>query len=202
MTKYWDERYSSDVFVFGVAPHDFLAAQSARFRPGMRALAVADGEGRNAVWLARQGLDVICIDASEFGLAKAHRLAAAQNVALRTMHLDIREYAWPAAQFDVITSIFVHFDVHDREYIHSCMQRSLKPGGLLVLVAFTPEQLALDTGGPHQIELLYTADEMRSHFAGMIIHHLDAIVCELHEGEAHTGLAAVLRLLAEKPRSA
>jgi 2-polyprenyl-3-methyl-5-hydroxy-6-metoxy-1,4-benzoquinol methylase len=145
----WDERYAGGDFQFGDAPNEYLVAQSRRFRPGMAALAVGDGEGRNGVWLARQGLEVTWLDWSGVGMAKAREMAATQGVALKTVVADASAWDWPEARFDVIAWIYVHLPPHDRARATAGCRRALKPGGLLVLECFSPAQQGRRSGGPN-----------------------------------------------------
>lgn len=198
MNVFWDERFSSEGFAFGKEPNEFLAAQSWAFRAGMEALAVADGEGRNGVWLAQQGLNVLSVDFSAVGLEKAKQLARERGVDINTLDIDLLQWDWPRGVFDLVASIFIHFAPGDRERMHLAMLTALKPDGILILVAFTPHQLLFGTGGPPQLELLYTPEMLRRDFAEMDIVELSESVVELNEGIHHRGLASVVCLLASK----
>jgi len=201
--SFWDERYDQPDYVFGEAPNAFLAAQQPRLAGYRTALAVADGEGRNGVWLAEQGLDVLAIDASAIGLEKARKLAGKRGVSLTTRHLDIAAYDWPAGQFDVIAAIFIQFAPPEmRAALFAGMVRALAPGGLLILQGYRPEQLAYGTGGPSQLENLYTEDLLRSQFASLDIVHLRAHDSVLAEGSAHAGPSALIDMVARKPGQA
>src|SRR5690606_9264091 len=164
----WDARYGTDDYVFGTEPNAFLASQAHRLMPGMSVLAVADGEGRNGVWLAAQGMNVLSVDASETGLEKARKLAAARGVRIATERVDLGEWNWGAERFDAVVAIFVQFaDPALREAMFAGMQRTLKPGGLLLLQGYRPEQLEYGAGGPSDVDKLYTGDLLRDAFAGM-----------------------------------
>lgn len=198
--SFWDERYDRPDYVFGEAPNAFLAANAHRLKGYQTALGVADGEGRNGVFLAEQGLDVLAIDASPVGLVKADQLARKRGVRLTTHCLDIGSYDWPAAQFDVVVAIFVQFAPPAlRDAMFAGMVRTLKPGGLLLLEGYRPEQLAHGTGGPPQAENLYTEALLRAQFAELEIITLESYDTELTEGAAHAGLSAVIDLVARKP---
>ncbi|KRA46503.1 class I SAM-dependent methyltransferase [Pseudoxanthomonas sp. Root630] len=197
--KGWNARYDRPEHVFGTEPNAFLAAQAPRLVPGMKALAVADGEGRNGVWLAGQGLNVLSVDASEVGLAKAQRLAAGCGVHITTELADLAAWEWGHARFDVVVAIFIQFAGPAlRKEMFAGMQRALKPGGLLILQGYRPEQLTYGTGGPKQIENLYDAELLRDAFAGMCILHLSAHDDVLCEGEGHQGMSALIDLVAQK----
>ncbi|HBP0978988.1 class I SAM-dependent methyltransferase [Comamonas sp. Y6] len=196
---HWDQRYAVDDYVFGTEPNAFLAAQGHRLAAGMRALAVADGEGRNGVWLARQGLDVLSMDASAVGLEKARKLASANDVGLKTVLADLGDFDWEPASFDVVVAIFVQFAAPAlRAAMFTGMQQALRPGGLLLLQGYRPEQLAYRTGGPSAIENLYTTELLRSAFAEMTIEHLREHDSEISEGHGHRGMSALIDLVARK----
>ncbi len=197
--EFWEERYSAPDYIFGTAPNAFLASQAHRLKPGLTALAVADGEGRNGVWLAEQGLDVTSIDFSPRALAKARALADQRRVALRAEEADVGNWTWPEAAFDVVVAIFIQFaDPPTRERIFSGIKRTLKPGGLLLLEGYRPEQLRYGTGGPPQIEHLYTRALLEQAFADMQILELREHDSEIHEGARHHGMSALIDLVAVK----
>lgn len=196
----WETRYAADGYVFGTAPNAFLAAQATRLKPGMKALCVADGEGRNGVWLAGLGLDVLSFDLSSTGLAKARRLAAERGVALATSEADIAAWHWEDARFDVVVAIFVQFAGPDlRRAMFEGMQRTLKPGGLLILQGYRPEQCAYGTGGPSEPENLYTEALLRDAFGGMDWLHFSSHDDHVDEGHGHVGMSALIDLVARKP---
>lgn len=196
----WNARYAQDAFLFGVEPNAFLKRQAGLLRPGLKALAIADGEGRNGVWLARQGLDVLSIDVSENAQAKAAALAQSHGVSLELLLLDVIAWDWPVEAFDVVAAIFIQFaGPIERARIFSGIRRSLKPGGLLLLEGYRPEQLDHGTGGPSAVENLYTAPMLHDAFAGFEILELAEYDAELQEGSAHSGLSALIDLVARKP---
>jgi len=198
MSEFWEQRYAGEDYAYGTEPNAFLVANNKYFAPGMKALAVADGEGRNGVWLACQGLDVLSVDASANGLQKAQRLAAHRGARLRTEQVDLLAWKWPENEFDLVAAIFIHFLPEHRARMHANMLRALKPGGLLILEAFTLEQLRYKTGGPPVEEMLYTADMLRQDFAHAAILQLEETLTDLDEGPYHRGLAAVVRLVIRK----
>jgi len=198
-TEFWNNRYAETGFAYGTEPNAFLVSQKNHLRPGMTALAVADGEGRNGVWLAQQGLEVLSVDASEVGLSKARELAADRGVRLRTERADLTAWQWPEQTFDVVVAIYIHFPPEVRVRMHRAMFGALKPGGVLILEAFTPEQLKYKSGGPPVAEMLYTADMLRIDFAGGEILSIEEVVANLAEGKYHRGPAAVVRLVLRRP---
>jgi SAM-dependent methyltransferase len=196
----WNERYSAEGYLFGTAPNAFLASQKSLLRAGESALAIADGEGRNGVWLAEQGLDVLALDFSPVALEKSRRLAASRGVRLRTQQADLRDYAWEPERFDVVAAIFIQFAPPPlREAIFAGIRRTLKPGGLLLMQGYRPEQLAYGTGGPPHAENMYTAAMLREAFAGFAILHLVEHDSPISEGSGHDGMSALVDLVARKP---
>ena len=195
----WDARYRTDDYVFGTEPNAFLASQAHRLMPGMSVLAVADGEGRNGVWLAAQGMNVLSVYASETGLEKARKLASARGVRIATERVDLGEWDWGAERFDAVVAIFVQFaDPALREAMFDGMQRALKPGGLLLLQGYRPEQLEYGTGGPPDADKLYTASLLRDAFACMQLLHLKEHDSVLAEGTGHAGMSALVDLVVRK----
>src|SRR4051794_5931764 len=140
-SAFWDERYRDEAYVYGEAPNEYLAAQFGRLRTGMRALVPGDGEGRNGVWLAEQGLDVVTVDLSEAGVNKARQLAAKRGVRITAIQADLTAWAWPVAELDVVAAIFLHLPPDIRCPIHRAMLAALRPGGLLIIEAYRPEQI-------------------------------------------------------------
>lgn len=198
--SFWDDRYSRDEYVFGEAPNAFLAAQAHLLPPSGSALAIADGEGRNGVWLAEQGLDVLSVDASPVGLDKARKLAAKRGVSLDAQLLDIAEYDWPAERFDVVAGIFFQFAGPDlRDAIFAGMVQTLKPGGLLIIEGYGARQLEYKTGGPGILENLYNGALLAEKFAALEILHVSDEDRELAEGLTHIGVSHVVDLVARKP---
>lgn len=196
----WNGRFAAPEYIFGTGPNRFLASQQHRLRRGQRALCVADGEGRNSVWLAEQGLQVSAFDFSPVGVAKARRLAAERAVEAHYEVATVYDWAWPPAAFDVAVAIFVQFaDPAMRSFMFERMARALKPGGLLLVEGYTPKQLEYRTGGPSKLENLYTAALLREAFKDLEILELREYEAELGEGAAHAGMSAVIDLVARKP---
>jgi cyclopropane fatty-acyl-phospholipid synthase-like methyltransferase len=195
----WETRFAATDYVFGTAPNVFLKSQAHLLKPGQKALAVADGEGRNGVWLAEMGLDVLALDFSANALKKARALAAARRVELRLQQADLATWSWPTAEFDVVVAIFIQFaDPAFRKTIFDGIKQALKPGGLLLMQGYRPEQLNYRTGGPPQIENLYTRalleDAFRD-FASIDITEHDSMV---DEGGGHAGMSALIDLVGRK----
>ncbi|ACL73834.1 tellurite resistance protein TehB, putative [Thioalkalivibrio sulfidiphilus HL-EbGr7] len=199
MKEFWDERYRESGFAYGEAPNAFLVSHERLYQPGQRALAVADGEGRNGVWLAGRGLQVLSVDRSQVGLDKAELLAASRGVAVETRCVDLAEWDWPEAAFDHVVAVFAHFPPDIRQQIHRAMLRALKPGGVLLLEAFSPEQLDYESGGPRDPAMLYSAVMLREDFVDGDIEEIAETLTTLDEGPYHQGPAAVTRALVRRP---
>ncbi len=200
-SPFWDERYATDDYIFGTAPNVFLASQAGLIRPGMHALAIADGEGRNGVWLAELGAQVHAVDVSPVALAKAHKLAAERSVSLNFEQLDVLEWDWPENAYDLVVAIFIQFAPQpERECIIAGIRRALKPGGLLILQGYTPKQVELATGGPGNAANMYTAGLLREWFGDWKISHLHEHESFISEGSHHHGMSALIDLVAQKPR--
>lgn len=195
----WNERYAGGGFQFGEAPNLFLLSQAHRLRPGLRALAVGDGEGRNGVWLAERGLAATAVDWSDVGLAKARALAERRGVALGTVTADLARWDWPEARFDVIAWIFVHLPPEDRAVACEGALRALAPGGLLLMECFTPAQQGRRSGGPRDPALLWSRALVERHFAGLEVLELLEGTVALDEGPRHQGPAEVVRAVLRRP---
>lgn len=196
---FWDERYATPDYVFGTEPNVWLAENEALLGPGMRALVPGDGEGRNGVWLAERGLAVTSIDASPLGVEKARQLAAAHGVTLDLVCADLRDWPVPGPVFDLVVSAFVHIGAAERAAVHAKYAEALAPGGILILEGFTPDHLGYGKGGPKVEAMMFTAERLRSDFAGLVIEHLESLKTDLPASERHGGPAAVIRLRARKP---
>lgn len=195
----WDQRFEHDGYLFGTEPNVYLREQHARLPASGHALCVADGEGRNSVWLARQGLQVQAFDISAVGVAKARKLARQAGVQVDYQVADCDRWAWPRDRFDVVAAIFVQFadpDMRTRLFAH--MVASLKPGGLLIVQGYTPKQIDYKTGGPGILANLYTEELLRSEFAALDLLDLRMYEADLAEGEQHLGRSALVGMCARK----
>ncbi|MGF1526116.1 MAG: SAM-dependent methyltransferase [Candidatus Competibacterales bacterium] len=195
---FWNERYGVEEFAYGTAPNAFLAAQLERLYPTMWALVPGDGEGRNGVWLAQQGLTVTTVDLSTAGVAKAEALAAARGVSLRAEVADLTTWSWPMGCFDLVVSVYLHFPPHQRPDIHGRMVEALAPGGLLILEGFRPEHLDYrrrfgTVGGPPRGELCFNRELLQGDFASLTPLLLEDADVDLDEGPYHRGRSAVVR---------
>jgi len=203
--QHWSGRYAAagEDYLFGTAPNKFLARQAARLKPGMSALSVADGEGRNSVWLAEEGIVVTALELSPVAVHKAKRLADSRHVEVDFVQANVLEWAWPEAAYDVIAAIFIQFaGPAERTILFGLMTRALKPGGLLLLHGYTPKQLEYRTGGPSALENLYTATLLSEAFADLEILELREHEDQLEEGSGgqrgHWGHSALIDLVARK----
>jgi SAM-dependent methyltransferase len=195
----WNKRFAADGYLFGTEPNAWLREHAGIWLPGQRVLCVADGEGRNSVWLARRGLLVEAFDIAEVGVAKARRLAAEQGVSVDFQVADCDSFAWPEMHYDGVAAIFVQFaDPALRERLFAHMQRCLKPGGTLLLQGYTPKQLEYRTGGPPLLSHLYTAEMLRDAFATMDILELRDYEANVVEGSGHNGRSALIGLVARR----
>jgi SAM-dependent methyltransferase len=195
----WEDRFSSPDYIFGREPNYFLAACRALLPRNGKALAVADGEGRNGVWLAEQGLEVTSIDFSPAALAKAVALAKERGVDVTFIRADVHDWEYPEAAFDVVVEIFTQFSTPaERMRKWAGMRRALKPGGLLIVQGYTPKQLDYGTGGPKEVENLYTRDLLLATFGDFRDVQIIEEERDMHEGAAHGGMSAVIGLTARK----
>lgn len=195
----WDQRYDTSDYVYGTRPSRFFEHNESYLKAGDHALAVADGEGRNSVYLAQKGLRVTAMDSSAVGLGKARRLAAERGVDVDFQHADLRNWDWDATQYDLVAAAFIQFaDPAFRAEIFNGMERALKPGGLLMLHGYTPKQIEYGTGGPGSPELLYTRDMLADRFADWDILRLEDYEAELQEGAGHSGRSALIDLIARR----
>ncbi len=192
----WETRYGVPEYAFGKEPNYFLASCRGLLPPVGRALAVADGEGRNGVWLAKQGLDVLSIDFSPSAQRKARALAAERGVEVAFERVDVHTWHYPEAAFDVVVEIFTQFSSPpDRALKWAGMRRGLKPGGLLIIQGYTPKQLQYGTGGPKQIENLYTRALLEESFGDFHDMKIVEEEREIYEGTSHGGMSAVINFI-------
>jgi SAM-dependent methyltransferase len=196
----WEARFAAPEYAFGKEPNEFLKSCKKLLLPSGRALAVADGEGRNGVWLAEQGLDVLAIDFSPSAQKKARALASARHVDVTFVQADVHGWDYPQSAFDVVVEIFAQFSSPtERTLKWAGMRRTLKSGGLLVIQGYTPKQLEYGTGGPKQVENLYTRAMLESEFGDFRNLAIVEEDRELREGASHAGISALIGLTARKP---
>jgi SAM-dependent methyltransferase len=195
----WEGRYSVPEYIFGKEPNYFLASCKPLLPKLGKALAVADGEGRNGIWLAEQGLDVVSLDFSEAAQKKAATLAKEKGVVITLVSGDVHTWDYPEAAFDVVAEIFTQFSSpSDRGKKWAGMRKALKAGGLMVIQGYTPKQLQYGTGGPKEIDNLYTRPMLEEAFRDF--HDVTIIKeeIEIHEGTSHGGMSAVINFIGRK----
>jgi SAM-dependent methyltransferase len=198
---FWSDRYraAGSDYLFGTAPNRFLATRAGLLVPGMRALSIADGEGRNAVWLASQGLAVTATELSPVALDKARSLAGACGVTVDFLLADALRWDYPEDGYDVVVAVFIQFAAPaERRTLFENMKKAVKPGGRIVLQGYTPKQLEYRTGGPSAVENLYTATLLHDAFGDFDIEFLSEYEDVLEEGCAHRGQSALIGMVARK----
>ena len=195
----WDERYSQAGYAYGSQPNDWLREQSGRLKAGAELLCLAEGEGRNAVFLAAQGLRVTAVDQSAVGLAKARALATERGVAIETVTADLGDYDLGQARWDAIVSIWCHLPSALRGSLYGRVARALKPGGLFVLETYGPGQIALGTGGPKEPDLLGSQARLQAELPGLDWLSAATLRRQVEEGGFHRGLSEVVQLLGRRP---
>lgn len=196
-SKFWDERFGGDAYTYGQEPNAFLRAEAHRIPLG-RVLCLAEGEGRNAVFLAGLGHDVTAVDFSIEGLRKAERLARERNVKITTVHADLSTYEPEDAGFTGIVAIFAHLPPAVRKHVHAWVSRSLRPGGVFILEAYRPEQLAFNTGGPRDAALLMTLAGLKDELAPLTLEIGREVERDIQEGAFHAGPSATVQVVATR----
>jgi 2-polyprenyl-3-methyl-5-hydroxy-6-metoxy-1,4-benzoquinol methylase len=198
--QFWDKRFSQAEYVFGKEPNAYLKKQVEKFiQPGAYALCVADGEGRNSVWLAKQGLSVEAFDISPVAIEKANQLASHGQVSVAFTVASTHSWVWKPNHYDLIAAIFIQFATPNmRVDLFAQMRDSLKPGGYLILQGYTPKQLDYKTGGPPSIDHLYTTELIQDLLRGMEICDWQEYEAVIHEGEGHHGMSALMGVVARK----
>lgn len=195
----WEDRYRVPAYVFGTEPNYFLVSCKALLPRSGKALAVADGEGRNGIWLAEQGLEVLSLDFSPSAQEKARALAKQRGVTLTIAQADVHSWDYPEAAFDVVVEIFTQFSTPaERAKKWAGMRKALKRGGLLIIQGYTPKQLQYGTGGPKQVENLYTRAMLEEAFRDFRDMKIVEEEIEIYEGTSHGGMSAVINLTARK----
>lgn len=198
MKEHWDERYSAETYIYGTHPNAWFAAKLDELKPG-KLLLPAEGEGRNAVYAAMKGWKVTAFDQSVEGKKKAIKLAVEKGVDIKYNIHDLNEFEGIYEQFDAIALIFVHMPDKMRQTVHQNLLKSLKPGGHLILEAFTTSQLKNKTGGPRSEHLLYECEQIKQDFLSLELIERSELTVQLDEGPLHQGEANIIRLFARKP---
>ncbi len=190
----WDERYSQPGYVYGTEPNEFLVAASGRIPPGP-VLSLGEGEGRNAAYLAGLGHRLVAVDQSVVGLAKARRLASERGLEIETLAADLEGFPIEPGAWAGIVSIFCHLPRSVRVPLHAAAVSGLRPGGVLVLEAYTPHQIGRGTGGPRDPDMLVSLADLRVELAGLELVHARELERDVREGLYHTGIASVVQVV-------
>jgi hypothetical protein len=192
----WDERYAGDEFAYGTEPNDFLMEHSGMLSGPV--LSLAEGEGRNAVFLASLGLQVLGVDGSAVGLAKAQKLAALKGVSIQTATVDLTTYTPPADSFGAVVSISAHLPSQVRKRLHRLVAQSIKPGGVIILEGYSQAQINRNTGGPKDTDMLLNYSDIENEFPNFEVLLSREVEREVIEGSFHTGLASVVQFIGKR----
>ena len=198
---FWDAKFADKDYLYGTRPNAWVVDQAYRLNPASRVLCVADGEGRNGVWLAGQGHRVTSVDFSPRAIQKATALALQRGVALKTVCADLLTWDWPAEGFDAVVLAFFHLPASGRQRVLAGIGRTLRPGGVLIGEGFSIHQIGRPSGGPRDLALLYDPDVLADELAaaGLTATHMSVEDVDLAEGTGHNGAASVTRILAHRP---
>jgi len=194
--RFWNKRYAGDDYLYGTEPNSFLVAQYKVLREPV--LSLSEGEGRNAVFLASRGLEVVCVDISAVALEKAKRLAKSRGVEITTIVCDLEDFEPEERRYGSVVSISAHLPSRVRHRLYPLIEQSLRPGGTIVLEAYSENQLSRNTGGPKDLDMLMTVDKLRREFPNCEPLLLRDVEREVSEGEGHTGMASVVQFIARR----
>lgn len=198
MKSVWDQRYSEEGLAYGEGPNEFLAEHFQLIRPAGKVLCIAEGEGRNALFLARKGFEVTAMDFSEVGMKKAKMFAHQERLQLETIVADLEQFEMGTNKWDAVIAIFAHLPPTLRKLVHSRVEQSLKKDGIFLLEAYRPEQLQFGTGGPPKIEMMMTLKSLREELPHLRTEWSKELVREIHEGKYHNGQSAVVQFIGKK----
>ena len=195
---FWNQRYDSENYVYGVNPNEFLIENIKQIRPCGRVLCLSEGEGRNAVFLAKKGFDVTCIDISEIAKEKALKLASLNSVKINYLNLDLNNFEFKSNSWDAIISIFAHTKQNLRQKILKCIKESLVAEGLFILEGYNLDQLNYNSGGPKDIQMFFDKTELENYFFDFKILITKNIIRMISEGDGHNGNSSVVQFIARK----
>jgi 2-polyprenyl-3-methyl-5-hydroxy-6-metoxy-1,4-benzoquinol methylase len=198
MKSKWNERYGQSTYFYGTEPNSFLAENSSKFKKSAKVLCLAEGEGRNAVYLAKQGCVVTGVDSSQVGLDKLQQLAKQNGVEVNTVCCDLNDYVFESGHWDAVVSIWCHLPSELRSRVHKQVVESLKPQGLFLLEAYTPDQIKFKTGGPQDPDLMPTLKQLEVELNGLKPILKQEITRTISEGTGHQGLSAVVQYIGMK----
>lgn len=193
----WDERYSAEEYAYGTKPNKFLE-ENFNHIPKGKVLSLAEGEGRNAVFLAKQGYSVTAVDASIVGLNKARKLAEENGIIVEFIHADLADYDLGENKWDGIVSIFCPLPSSLRKQLYKKVEAGLKLNGVFLLEAYTPAQLKYGTGGGNSADVMQSKESLRLELTGLKFRHLVELERDVIEGIYHTGIGAVVQAIASK----
>jgi SAM-dependent methyltransferase len=199
MKTFWNERYGNTDFAYGLEPNDFLVFASQHLPRNSKILTIGEGEGRNALFLAKAGHDVIAVDQSDVGMTKAKKIAQQAGLNVETIAADLTDFDIGKNQYDVIISIFCHLPSVLRKTVQLRIRGGLRQGGLFITEAYSPEQLQNNTGGPKDLDMLVSLDELTHDFEDFELLHSNTGPREVNEGEFHHGKAIVTQYIGKKP---
>lgn len=196
--NFWNTRYKEAEFAYGTEPNDFLKSKIQAFKPNSKILCLAEGEGRNAVFLAEHNHHVTAVDYSQEGLNKLKKLASDKNLSIETVCIDLNHYKIEENKWDGIICIFGHFPEPLRQTVFKQVFKGLNKGGVFLMEAYHKDQLNYKTGGPQVSELLYSAEELQHDFSQFENISIETSIKEIEEGKYHKGTSAVIQVIAEK----
>jgi 2-polyprenyl-3-methyl-5-hydroxy-6-metoxy-1,4-benzoquinol methylase len=197
MKEFWDERYGSKEYAYGTEPNEFYKTQLSSLTPG-KILLTAEGEGRNAVYATTLGWDVTAYDINTEGRKKAELLAMKKGVKINYTMASHEQFTTELETYDCIVLIFVHSAPDNRQIIHKKLSGLLKPGGRIILEAFSKQQINNNFGGPRNVEMLFSEEDLKADFSGFSTLNISEETIELYEGDFHKGTASVIRMVGEK----
>jgi len=195
--EFWNKKFSRDGYLYGTKPNQFIKNSYDNFKKSEKVLCLGEGEGRNAIFLAKEGFAVEAIDASDVGLNKLYEKSILENVKVKTNCIDINN--WQAdKKYGAILFTFMHLQIEELKSLLEKIETALKDKGFLIVEVFAKSQIEKNSGGPKDLELLYSIDDFRDNIKSLKIHKLEEVIVELDEGKGHQGEASVIRLIAQK----
>jgi len=197
-SDFWNARYKESEYAYGLEPNDFLKSKINSLKPNSKILCLAEGEGRNAIFLAENKHQITAIDYSEEGLNKLKSLAKERNVIVKTICADLNQYKIEPNQWDAIICIFGHFPIELRKAVFKQVYTGLRKNGVFLMEAYHKDQLKYKTGGPQVADLLYSKKELQNDFSEFENISIENFIKEIEEGKFHKGTSAVIQVVANK----
>lgn len=198
MKDMWNERFSEEDYAYGMEANDFLKTQLSKLPENSKVLCIADGQGRNSLFLAKNNMLPTAVDFSEVGIQTIQKIAKDNNVTIETFCEDLNTFEMGIEKWDAIVSIFAHLPLSIREHVHHKIEKALKKNGLLILEGYAPEQLNYNTGGPKNLEMLFTIEQIEKDFSTLRPILLQKITRDIHEGKYHNGTSVVIQFVGRK----